>query len=159
MRSVTNGRTDRQTYEKPKSSRSACVSGSPTFMSLLLLMYRRDSTLFCAAHCLVPPTIVEIPRDHQVTVNERIVLECRAEGVPTPIISWRINNTRHQSRIFSTSVSLWEGAVPVSVTVTVTRRTLVHSDITSGYRAKLSNVKPNMGAGPMPRCDLKMLTV
>jgi len=41
----------------------------------------------------VPPRFTEMPRDLEVTANGRIALECVAEGVPTPSITWKINNT------------------------------------------------------------------
>jgi len=41
----------------------------------------------------VAPRFSELPRDLEVTANGRIALECVAEGIPTPLISWKINNT------------------------------------------------------------------
>jgi len=37
-----------------------------------------------------------MPRDLEVTANGRIALECVADGVPTPTITWKINNTDFQ---------------------------------------------------------------
>ena len=34
-----------------------------------------------------------MPRDQEVTANGRIELECVAEGIPTPFIKWKVNNT------------------------------------------------------------------
>jgi len=41
----------------------------------------------------VAPSFSKMPRDLEVTANGRIVLECVAEGIPTPVISWKVNNT------------------------------------------------------------------
>jgi len=41
----------------------------------------------------VPPSFSELPRDLEVTANGRIALECVAAGIPTPVITWKINNT------------------------------------------------------------------
>lgn len=49
--------------------------------------------------CAVPPTITVLPKDQEVNANGRIELECVAEGVPTPVISWRVNNTEYQSKL------------------------------------------------------------
>ena len=39
------------------------------------------------------------PRDQQVSENGRIELECAADGLPTPVISWTLNNTDYPSTI------------------------------------------------------------
>jgi len=41
----------------------------------------------------VPPSFRQLPGDVEVTANGRIVLECIADGNPTPTITWKINNT------------------------------------------------------------------
>lgn len=41
----------------------------------------------------VPPSFSQLPRDVEVTANGRIVVECVADGNPTPVITWKINNT------------------------------------------------------------------
>ena len=47
--------------------------------------------------CSVPPQIITFPKDQEVTANNHIVLECEAEGVPTPTISWKVNGTDYPS--------------------------------------------------------------
>jgi len=61
-----------------------------SFFNLLYSEYDDDDDV-----CIdtVPPHFTEMPRDLEVTANGRIVLECVAQGVPTPTITWRINNT------------------------------------------------------------------
>jgi len=39
------------------------------------------------------------PRDQQVSENGRIELVCEADGLPTPVISWTLNNTDYPSTI------------------------------------------------------------
>ena len=41
----------------------------------------------------VPPTFTIIPKDEEVTANGRIKLVCAAKGIPTPVITWKVNNT------------------------------------------------------------------
>jgi len=50
---------------------------------------------------VVPPQFTEMPRDLEVTANGRIVLECEAEGIPTPTISWKINNTDFHRQLYT----------------------------------------------------------
>ena len=72
-----------------------------SLLSLLNLSIINVIINTATARCLysVPPTIIRVPGDQEVTVNGRIELECVAEGLPTPVISWRVNNTEHQSTI------------------------------------------------------------
>ena len=39
----------------------------------------------------VPPRLTQEPRDQEVTLNNRFEMECIARGVPTPIITWKLN--------------------------------------------------------------------
>ena len=39
----------------------------------------------------VPPRLIQEPRDQEVTLNNRFEMECIARGVPTPIITWKLN--------------------------------------------------------------------
>ena len=43
----------------------------------------------------VPPVFTTRPQDQEVTANGRIALECAAEGIPTPSITWKVNNTAY----------------------------------------------------------------
>ena len=51
-------------------------------------------TVVAVLHCgmfSVPPRLVQKPRDQEVTLNSRFEMECVARGVPTPIITWKLN--------------------------------------------------------------------
>ncbi|XP_012942941.1 hemicentin-1 [Aplysia californica] len=39
----------------------------------------------------VPPTFVTRPRDQELTINSNFQLRCVARGIPTPTITWRLN--------------------------------------------------------------------
>jgi hypothetical protein len=41
----------------------------------------------------VPPKFTLFPKDQEVTANGRIELVCAAQGIPTPVITWKVNNT------------------------------------------------------------------
>lgn len=41
----------------------------------------------------VPPVFTLLPEDTEVMTGGRIHLECAAEGSPTPVITWHVNNT------------------------------------------------------------------
>ncbi|XP_064650190.1 hemicentin-1-like isoform X2 [Lineus longissimus] len=41
----------------------------------------------------VPPSFTRIPQDQEVNANGRIELECAAEGIPIPVVSWQKNGT------------------------------------------------------------------
>lgn len=42
----------------------------------------------------VIPRMTQLPTEQEVKVSAAIVLECAADGVPPPIIKWRLNNTQ-----------------------------------------------------------------
>lgn len=46
----------------------------------------------------VPPKFTLIPHDQEVMAGGHIELECAAEGIPTPVITWRVNNTAYPSQ-------------------------------------------------------------
>ena len=54
------------------------------------------------------------PRDQQVSENGRIELECAADGLPTPVISWTLNNTDYPSTIPLNSTAAGKGS-PYSI--------------------------------------------
>ena len=76
----------------------------------------------------VPPRITEIPHNQEVTVSGRIELECAAEGLPTPVISWRVNSTEYP------------GTIPLRSYIRFTRRCITQRYAENGQLAFVSRI-------------------
>ncbi|KAK3087485.1 hypothetical protein FSP39_006555 [Pinctada imbricata] len=53
----------------------------------------------------VPPVIIEAPRSQEVVISGRIRLQCRADGTPTPTITWTRNGENIRSRFSINGIS------------------------------------------------------
>ena len=80
----------------------------------------------------VPPVFTVIPKDQEVTANGRIELVCAAEGIPPPVISWKVNNTarpgQSQSHLHLLLLHLivYVGSMYDDIRLHVARSYLVH---------------------------------
>ena len=89
----------------------ACTSAQPSIWSVAIRcqsnfpskvqqLTQRHVTIFCLHYyfiqifLVVPPEIVQRPRDVDVVANQRVELECQASGEPFPVITWERNGTQ-----------------------------------------------------------------